>query len=105
MSERYGFSLDTPYYKLPDEIKDIIMYGNGGEKLKIDTTNSVYPREGDYYSAWEGVVPSVNRRWRESMSEDAKASYERYMSIDVCPVCGGARLNPNSLAVKIGAAG
>ena len=102
LSERYGFSLDTPYYKLPDEIKDIIMYGNGGEKLKIDTTNSVYPREGDYYSAWEGVVPSVNRRWRESMSEDAKASYERYMSIDVCPVCGGARLNPNSLAVKIG---
>ena len=102
LSERYGFSLDTPYYKLPEEIKDIIMYGNGGEKLKIDTTNSVYPREGDYYSAWEGVVPSVNRRWRESMSEDAKASYERYMSIDVCPVCGGARLNPNSLAVKIG---
>ncbi|MBE7070517.1 MAG: excinuclease ABC subunit UvrA [Ruminococcaceae bacterium] len=102
LSERYGFSLDTPYYKLPEEIKDIIMYGNGGEKLKIDTTNSVYPRSGDYYSAWEGVVPSVNRRWKESMSEDAKASYERYMSIDVCPVCGGARLNHNSLAVKIG---
>ena len=102
LSEKYKFSLDTPYYKLPDKIKDIIMYGNGGEKMKIDTTNSVYPREGDYYAAWEGVVPSVNRRWRESMSEEAKASYERYMSIDVCPVCQGARLNPNSLSVKIG---
>ncbi len=102
LSEKYQFSLDVPYYKLPDKIKDIIMYGNGGEKMKIDTTNSVYPRSGDYYAAWEGLVPSVNRRWRESMSEDAKASYERYMSIDVCPVCGGARLNPNSLAVKIG---
>ncbi len=101
LAERYKFSLDTPYYKLPDKIKDIIMFGNDGEKLKIDTTNSVYPREGDYYSSWEGVVPSVYRRWRESMSEDAKASYERYMSIDVCPVCGGARLNPNSLSVKI----
>ncbi len=102
LSEKYKFSLDTPYYKLPDKIKDIIMYGNGGEKMKIDTTNSVYPREGDYYAAWEGVVPSVNRRWRESMSEEAKASYERYMSIDVCPVCHGARLNPNSLSVKVG---
>ena len=102
LAERYKFSLDVPYYKLPENIKDIIMYGNGGEKMKIDTTNSVYPRSGDYYAAWEGIVPSVNRRWRESMSEDAKASYERYMSIDVCPVCKGARLNDNSLAVKIG---
>ncbi len=102
LSERYKFSLDVPYYKLPEDIKNIIMYGNGGEKMKIDTTNSVYPRSGDHYAAWEGIVPSVNRRWRESMSEEAKASYERYMSIDVCPVCGGARLNPNSLAVKIG---
>ena len=75
-----------PYYKLPENVKNIILYGNGGEMLKVDTRNSIYPRSGDYYSDWEGVVPSVMRRWRESGSEEMKASYERYMSIDVCPV-------------------
>ena len=102
LSKRYKFSLDTPYYKLPEDIKNLILYGNGGEKLKIDTRNSIYARSEDYYSAWEGVVPSVYRRWRESYSEEAKASYERYFSIDICPVCGGARLNKNSLSVKLG---
>ncbi|MCR4766644.1 MAG: excinuclease ABC subunit UvrA [Saccharofermentans sp.] len=102
LSKKYKFSLDTPYYKLPDDIKNIILYGNNGEMMKIDTRNSIYPRSGDYYSDWEGVVPSVMRRWRESGSEEAKASYERYMSIDICPVCNGARLNKNSLSVKVG---
>ncbi len=102
LAKKYKFSLDTPYYKLPDSIKEIILYGNGGEMLKVDTRNSIYPRSGDYYSDWEGIVPSVMRRWRESGSEDAKASYERYMSIDICPVCNGARLNKNSLSVKVG---
>ena len=102
LSKKYKFSLDTPYYKLPDSIKDIILYGNNGEMMKVDTRNSIYPRSGDYYSDWEGIVPSVMRRWRESGSEDAKASYERYMSIDICPVCNGARLNKNSLSVKVG---
>ena len=102
LSKRYRFSLDTPYYKLPDDIKNIILYGNNGEMLKVDTRNSMYPRSGDYYSDWEGVVPSVMRRWRESGSDEAKAAYEKYMSIDVCPVCNGARLNNNSLSVKVG---
>ena len=101
LSDRYGFSLDTPYNKLPKKIKDIILYGNDGEKMKVDTSNSVYDRKGDYYAAWEGVVPSVMRRYRESMSEEAKASYERYMSIDVCPMCGGARLKKESLSILL----
>ena len=102
LSEKYGFSLDTPYNKLPKKIQDIIMFGNNGEKMLIDTTNSIYSRDKDYYSAWEGVVPSVMRRYRESSSEEMRAAYEKYMSIDVCPECGGARLNRESLAVKIG---
>ncbi len=102
LSEKYGFSLDTPYNELDKKHQDIIMYGNNGEKMKIDTSNSVYSRDKDYYSAWEGVVPSVLRRYRESGSEEMRASYEKYMSIDVCPDCGGARLNKESLAVKLG---
>ena len=102
MSEKYKFSLDTPYNKLGKDVQDLIMFGNNGEKLKIDTSNSIYARDKDYYSAWEGVVPSVLRRYRESGSDEMRANYERYMSIDVCPECGGARLNKESLAVKIG---
>ena len=102
LSERYGFSLDTPYNELSKEAQDIIMYGNNGEMLKIDTTNSIYARDKDYYNSWEGVVPSVMRRYRESSSDEMRASYERYMSIDICPDCGGARLNRESLSVKVG---
>ncbi len=102
LAEKYKFSLDTPYNELPQDIRDIIMYGNNGEKMLIDTTNSVYARDKDYYSAWEGVVPSVMRRYRESGSDEMRANYEKYMSIDVCPECGGARLNKESLAVKVG---
>ena len=101
LSEKYGFSLDTPYNKLPKKIKDIILYGNDGVKMKIDTTNSVYKRTGDYYSAWEGLVPSIMRRYNEAYGEDAKASYEQYMSVDVCPACNGARLRKESLSIYI----
>ncbi|MBO4242320.1 MAG: excinuclease ABC subunit UvrA [Clostridiales bacterium] len=101
LSERYGFSLDVPYKKLPQSAKDIIMYGNDGEKLKIDTSNSIYDRKGDYYSAWEGLTHSIMRRYRESYSEEAKASYEQYMTIDVCPSCKGMRLKKESLSILI----
>ena len=101
LSEKYGFSLDTPYKKLPKEIKDIIMYGNGGVKMKIDTSNSIYDRRGDYYAAWEGLAPSIMRRHKESYSEEARASYEQYMSIDVCPLCKGMRLKKESLSILL----
>ena len=101
LASKYRFSLDTPYYKLSDKVKDIIMFGNGGEKIKVDTRNSVYSRSGDYYSAWEGVVPSVMRRYREASSEEMRANYEQYMSIDVCPECGGTRLKKDRLSIRI----
>ena len=101
LSEKYDFSLDVPYEKLPKKVKDIILYGNDGVKMKIDTSNSIYDRKGDYYAAWEGLVPSIMRRYNESYSEDAKASYEQYMSIDVCPTCNGMRLKKESLSILI----
>lgn len=101
LSERYNFSLDTPYRKLPKKIKDIIMYGNGGEKMKIDTTNSSYRRDSDYYASWEGLTHSIMRRYKEAFGEDARASYEQYMSVDVCPTCNGARLRKESLSIFV----
>lgn len=101
LSETYNFSLDTPYCDLPEDIKHIIMYGNNKQKMKIDTSNSSYDRGGDYYAAWEGLAPSIMRRYREAGSDDAKASYEQYLSIDNCPECNGARLNKESLSILI----
>ncbi|MCQ2528963.1 MAG: excinuclease ABC subunit UvrA [Saccharofermentans sp.] len=101
LSENYNFSLDTPYCDLPEEIQNIIMYGNDGVKMKIDTSNSIYDRRGDYYSAWEGLTHSIWRRYNESYSEDAKASYEKYLSIDLCSTCKGKRLKKESLSILI----
>ncbi len=102
LSARYGFSLDTPWNKLPKRIQDIILYGNGGEKLIIDTSNSIYRRDGIYMNSWEGVVHSVERRSREASSEEMKEHYAQYMTIYECGSCHGARLNPMALAVTVG---
>lgn len=101
LSQRYHFSLDTKWKDLPEGIRDIIMYGNAGEILDVDTRYSKYPRGAEYKSKWEGVVPSLERRYRETGSGDMKEYYEQYMSIHPCSKCNGARLNPVSLSVKI----
>ncbi len=102
LAQRYDFSLDSPYQDLPREVQRIIMYGNGGEKLPIDTSRSKYRRGRAYRSAWEGVIPSLERRYREASSDELRNYYEQYMSVEACQTCHGARLRPESLAVKIG---
>ncbi len=102
LADRYGFSLDTPYRDLPAGIQKLILFGNGGERLSIDTSNSKYNRGEDYVSDWIGVVPSMEKRYRETSSDEMKAYYEQFLSITPCPVCKGARLKPESLAVTLG---
>ncbi len=101
LSEKYGFSLDVPYKKLSKKAKDLILYGNDGEKMKIDTSNSVYARDKEYLSAWEGLVPGVMRRYREAFTDEVKENYEKYLIIDECPTCKGMRLCKESLSVLI----
>ena len=101
LSARYKFSLDEPFRKLPKKIRDIILFGNNGEVLEVDTTNSKYSR-GIYRSDWIGVVNSLEKRYRETSSDDMKSYYEQFMSVTPCPVCNGARLKPESLAVHVG---
>ena len=101
MSVRYGFSLDTAYGKLPKKIRDMILFGNKGEILEVDTTNSKYSH-GIYRSDWIGVINSLEKRYRETSSDDMKSYYEQFMSVTPCPVCNGARLKPESLAVRVG---
>lgn len=100
LSKHYKFKLDTPIEKLPPHILDIILYGTKGEKIKIQ-----YEREygsGTYMAAFEGVINSMERRYKETQSESAKQYYEEFMSSNPCPDCNGARLKKESLAVTIG---
>ena len=102
LSARYSFSLDTPWNQLPQEIREIVLFGNGGEVLSVDTTNSKFSHGKSYQSAWEGVVPSLERRYRETGSDDMKEFYSQYMTSTPCPDCKGARLKKESLAVTVG---
>lgn len=102
LSRHYHFSLKTPFCELPEKIRDIILFGNQGELLDVDTSNSKYARGSTYHSDWIGVVPSLEKRYAETSSDDMKAYYEQYLSVTPCPVCHGARLKPESLAVTVG---
>ena len=99
LAKQYGFSLDTPFGELPEEVKDVIFYGTKGEKLVIQyqTANG----KGSYAYPFEGVIPNLQRRYEET-SETMRQEYEEYMTNITCPVCHGDRLKPEVLAVTVG---
>lgn len=100
LTRTYGFSVDTPYEELPQSIKDIIMFGNDGEKMEINFNSD--GRQGVYYAAFEGLVNNLERRYMETESDFMKQEIESYMNEIPCPVCKGKRYKEQSLAVKIG---
>jgi len=100
LAKHYGFRTSTPICQLPDHILDIILYGTKGEKIKVE-----YDREygsGTFTAPFEGVITSMERRYRETQSEGMKRYYEEFMSNNPCPGCNGARLKKESLAVTVG---
>lgn len=99
LAEEYGFSLDTPFRELQEEIKKIIFYGTGGKKLRITYTN--YRGTGSYDYAFEGIIPNLQRRYSET-SETMRGEYEEYMTNIECPSCHGMRLRPEVLAITVG---
>ena len=100
LSEKYKFSLDTPFEEYPKEIQDVLLYGTKGHEVKVHYKSQ--RGEGVYDVAFEGLVENVNRRYKETFSEASKAEYETYMRITPCPVCKGQRLKKESLAVTVG---
>ena len=100
LADAYGFSLDTPYRDLPEEAKKAVLYGTGGKKLKL--TRHTSWGGGSYEAPFEGVVTNLERRYKETNSDWAKAEIEAVMSAKDCPDCHGARLKPESLAVTVG---
>ena len=100
LAKHYGFSLDTPFGELPDQVKQVLFYGSDGEKIEFE-------REGDwgggrYKAEFEGIVNNLERRHRETNSDWVRAEIETAMSECPCPDCHGARLKPESLAVTVG---
>lgn len=101
LASHYSFDMDTPFKQLDREHQDLILYGNNGERIKFRYTN-MYKQLKVYETSFEGVIPNLERRYKESQSDHARDDIEGYMTAKPCPDCGGARLKPTSLAVKIG---
>ncbi len=99
LEKNFKFDAHTPWKKLPKKIRDIILYGSEGKK--IDYTVKRENAEYRFARSFEGVIPNLHRRFMETKSEDMRLWMEGYMSNIVCDACGGKRLKPESLSVKV----
>ena len=100
LSKKYHFSLRDPVEKLSKEVMDVILYGTKGEKLELQYDQ---PRgKGVLYQAFEGIIPNLERRYKETQSDGVREELESCMSECPCPTCGGKRLRRESLAVTVG---
>ncbi len=99
LARRYGFSLHTPVRELSECHLKLILYGEEGEPVRH---RNRYGRVRKYFTGYEGVIPRMERLYRDTESEHSRAEIGRYMVSRQCPVCQGKRLKPESLAVTIG---
>jgi len=100
LGSRHGFSLSTPAKDLSEEQLRVILYGDGGELIPA-TYEDRNGQLRQYYANFPGVIPYLERRYRETSSDSVRADIERYMASNSCPACQGKRLKPESLAVAI----
>ncbi|MCM1273033.1 MAG: excinuclease ABC subunit UvrA [Clostridium sp.] len=100
LSKEYGFSLDVPFQDLDKRAQDVILYGTGGNKIKVSYQGT---RGANVYMvAYEGLIKNVQRRYRETSAEVIKQEYETFMTTVPCEECKGKRLKPEILAVTVG---
>ena len=99
LSKRYGFSLDVPFRDLPENIKNILLYGNGGEKIEMQYNS--YNFKGSFNTSFEGIVTNLERRYKETSSDYVKNDIERYMRTRPCEACEGKRLKREALSVTV----
>ncbi len=101
IADRYEIPLDEPWENLSEEEEDLFLYGTEGERVYVSYRNRM-GRRRSYMLAFEGIIPSLERRYRETDSGNQRERIEEYMSFRPCPVCNGARLKPEVLAVTVG---
>ena len=100
LAKEYGFDLDTPFGEYSEKVKNILLHGTNGHEVEVHYTGQ--RGRGVYPVAFEGLIRSVERRYRETASEYSKQEYETFMSITPCPECKGMRLKKGALAVTVG---
>ncbi len=100
LADEFGFSLDTPWKKLPKRVRKVLLYGSGKREISFSmkSKRSSYKWQG----VFEGVVSRLERRYKETESTAVRTEIEKYMSIHTCPTCDGRRLRPEALAVTVG---
>jgi excinuclease ABC subunit A len=100
LAKHYKFRLDQPFGKLPKPARQVILYGSGDDEIKF----SYVADRGEYHwrASFEGLIPMLERRYRETENPEHRAELEAYMSAEPCPACGGRRLKREALAVKVG---
>ncbi|HLC27045.1 MAG TPA: excinuclease ABC subunit UvrA [bacterium] len=99
VADHYGFDLNAPFGKLDERARRLLLYGSGGEKIRF-----WYERGGrrhTYEKEFEGVIPALERRYREAELTEDREEIERFMGVRPCEACGGMRLRPESLAVTV----
>ncbi|MBQ6093296.1 MAG: excinuclease ABC subunit UvrA, partial [Clostridia bacterium] len=100
LGRQFGFTMDTPVKDMPEEGLQAILYGTGDKKLRMERPTSF--GGGVYYTAFEGVMNNLRRRYNESQSELSRSEIEQFMITEPCPDCGGARLSKEALSVTVG---
>src|ERR671931_671661 len=101
IADRYEIDLETPWQDLTEEQQNLFLYGTNGDRVYVQYRNRM-GRRRSYMLAFEGIVSSLERRYRETGSSSQRERIEEYMSFRPCPVCHGARLKPEVLAVTVG---
>lgn len=99
LGKKYGYTADTPYYKISKEGREALINGEKGDKDKIAPNLHQYLTQKD--ALFMGIIPDLLRRFQESTSEYVKEEIYKLMSEDTCPECLGKRLNPSALSIKI----
>ncbi|HEY2437741.1 MAG TPA: excinuclease ABC subunit UvrA [Solirubrobacteraceae bacterium] len=100
IAERYDVDLETPWERLSAAQREFFLRGTNGERVQVTYRNR-FGRRRSYATQFEGIIPSLERRYRETESDFAREKIEEYMTLRPCPECGGARLRPESRAVLV----
>jgi len=103
LAAHYGFPLDVPFRKLPERVRHLVLYGSSGEPVRFLLAEG--ERRYAYTKPFEGVMNNLERRFRETDSEDVRTELSRYMNNRPCPTCAGARLKKEALCVRVGGQG
>ncbi|MEW9304372.1 excinuclease ABC subunit UvrA [Labrys neptuniae] len=99
LAKHYKFGVTTPWKDLPEKVQQVFLYGSGEEQIVFSFDDGL--RSYETRKAFEGVVTNLERRWKETDSEQAREDISRFMANTPCKACAGFRLKPESLAVKV----